>query len=182
MTAKEAKALARDELSKKRFHHVENVVKAAKTLARTFGADVEKAELAAWLHDLVKERTRGEILQILGEDAIIQQSVEGRPEAVWHGPAAAVYAKNHLGVDDGEVLSAVAWHTTGRPDMPLLDKVLYLADYISDERDFDGVDEVRALAKTDLDAAVDAAMRQNLLYLEEHGKPVDDATRAALSL
>ncbi len=180
MTAKEAKALAKGELSKKRYCHVANVAKAAKMLAGRFGADAEKAELAAWLHDIVKERTQGEILQILGEDAIIQQSVAGRPYAVWHGPAAAVYAKNHLGVKDGEVLSAVASHTTGKPGMSRLDKVLYLADYISDERDFDGVEEVRLLAKTDLDAAVDAAMRQNLQYLEEHGKPVDNATRAAL--
>lgn len=175
----EAKRLARQQLSDRRFCHTANVAAAAKKLAKRWGANPEKAELAGWLHDIVKERSRDELLQLLAQDDIMSQSSR-RPQPVWHGPAAAVYAHS-LGVADPEVLSAIACHTTGKAGMSTLDKVLFLADVVSDERSFDGVGNIRALAGEDLDAAVIAAMEENLAYLTHKGKTLDTDTVEALA-
>lgn len=180
MTTREAQSKAKEMLGPKRYAHTRNVVRAAGHLARRWGADVQKAELAAWLHDIVKECDDTTLLQLAGQDAIIAQSVAGRPPAVWHGPCAAVYARNELGVADGEVLDAIACHTTGRERMTLLDKVLFVADFVSEERRFAGVDEIRALSEEDLDAAVQMAMRSSIGYLERSGKPLDAETIKAL--
>lgn len=180
MTIDAARQLAKKQLSPKRYRHTKNVAGAARVLARRFGADADKAELAGWLHDIVKEKSREDLLQLLAQDAIIAGSTETRPLPVWHGPAAAVYARHQLGVQDEEVLSAIACHTTGRVGMGLLDKVVFLADVISDERSFDGVADIRRLAQTDLDAAVVAAMEENIRYLAGKGKLLDRDTKAAV--
>lgn len=180
MNAEQARLQAKKMLSARRYAHVQNVAKAAVALAKRYGANEEKAELAAWLHDIVKEYSREDLLRLLRRDAIMARSTEKRPYAVWHGPAAAVYARLELGVDDPEVLDAVAAHTTGRAGMGKLDKVLYLADLISEEREYPGVEELRTLAQKDLDEAVIAAMRRTLAHVEETGKPLDPEARRAL--
>lgn len=180
MTIDQARQLAKKTLSPRRYHHAKNVAAAAKKLALRWDADPQKAELAGWLHDIVKEKPRDELLQILNGDAIIARSTISRPFPVWHGPAAAVYAKQTLGVGDEAVLSAIAAHTTGKPGMSTLDKVVFLADMVSEERTLDSVKDIRRLANEDLDAAVVATMRQNIDYLNAAGKPLDTETVAAL--
>lgn len=179
MTIEQASKLAKQKLSVKRYKHVSNVADAAITLARRYGVDPQKAALAAWLHDIVKEQSKEELLQILGQDAIIAQSTLERPLPVWHGPAGALFAKQH-GVDDPDILSAIECHTTGKKDMSIMDKVLFLSDVISAERSHPGVARLRALAREDLDAAVIAAMEDNIIYLNNKGKPLDIHTVQAL--
>lgn len=176
----EAKRMVRDELSKKRYTHTCNVEAAAVELAKKYGADPAKAALAAVLHDAVKERPKAELLQILRQNAIIAGNAERSPAPVWHGPCAAILAQTRWGVEDPEVLSAIRCHTTGRPGMTKLDKILYLADMISAERDYPEVGQLRALARQDLDAAVLQAVRYNLRWMEECGKAVDPLSREAL--
>lgn len=180
MTAKQAKKLAKDALSAKRYHHVSNVEKAAVKLAHRYGANADKAALAAWLHDIVKEAPKERLLQLMGQDAIMAEVFRHQPFPLWHGPCAAIYAKQELGITDEEVLSAVACHTTGKPNMSLLDKIVYLADMISEERDYDGVEDLRRLAKRDLDTAVIKAMQQSIFFIKQSGKPLDELTIAAL--
>ena len=177
----EAKELVKKRLSEKRYRHVKNVAAAARKLALHYGADADKAELAAWLHDIVKECSRGELLQLLQRDAIMAGATAKRPLPVWHGPCAAIYAKHELGVTDPEILSAIACHTTGKVDMSQLDKVMFLADIISDERSFPGVGKLRDLAFKDMDRAVIAAMEENIIHLETLHKPLDEDTVQALS-
>lgn len=179
MTIEEASALAEKTISPRRYIHVKNVAAAARRLALRYGVDPDRAELAAWLHDIVKERSREELLQLLRSGDIIAQSTEERPLPVWHGPCGAIYARQ-LGVTDEEILSAIACHTTGKPEMSTFDKVLFLADVISDERSFPGVGKLRALAKRDLDAAVIAAMEENIVHLTKKQKPLDIYTVEAL--
>lgn len=179
-TVAQAKELARQMLSDKRYEHTKNVAAAAKHLAERYGADVQKAELAAWLHDITKEKNGQQMLQILAQDAIIAQQTVRRPKPVWHGPCAAVFAKNELAVQDEDVLGAIACHTTGRPGMSLLDKVLLVADMTSAERSYEGVEELRRLADQDLDAAVLASIRRSVAFVEERGKEVDEESAAAL--
>lgn len=180
ITIDEASALVRERTSQKRYQHVKNVAAAVRALANRNGVDPDKAELAGWLHDIVKECSRDELLQLMNQDAIMAGSTEKRPLPVWHGPCGAIYAKHRLGVDDEEILSAIACHTTGKPGMSTFDKVLFLADVISAERSFPGVGKLRALVKRDLDAAVIAAMEENIVHLNNMHKPLDTDTVEAL--
>ncbi len=180
LSEEEAKKLAKNALSEKRYKHVKNVVEAADKLARHYGLSAEKARMAAWMHDIVKESSREELLQLLEQDAIMAGATAQRPLPVWHGPCAAIYAKHSLGIYDEEVLSAIACHTTGKQGMSLLDKVIFMADIISEERTFPGVGKLRKLAYRDLDAAVVAAMEENIIHLNKLHKPLDKDTVQAL--
>ncbi len=179
VTLEKAKTLAEGRLRKKRYRHVENVANEAEKLALRYGADVYKARLAAWLHDIEKESSRDELLQLLRQDAIMASATEHRPLPIWHGPCAAIYAKQELGIDDEEVLSAVACHTTGKVNMSLLDKIIFLADVISAERTFPTVARLRKMAYEDLDKAVLAAMGENIAHVKASNKTLDEETYKA---
>ena len=134
-----AKKLVKSRLSEKRWTHTKNVKKMAVKLAKRWGADPEKAAMAAILHDSAKEMPKQELLQIFADNAIMAESAPQRPSPVWHGIAAAILAETQWGITDPEILSAIRCHTTGKPDMSKLDKILYLADMTSAERDWPGV-------------------------------------------
>lgn len=180
LTIEQAKALAKNTLGAKRYAHEKNVVDVAVRLAQRYGASTEKAALAGWLHDIMKEAGPEEMLRQLRQDDIIAKSTQKRPLPVWHGPAAQVYAKHSLGVQDEEVLQAIGCHTTGKPGMGKLDKIVFVADMISAERDFEGVEELRRLAFEDLDVAVLAALRRSIGYLKKRGFPLDGESERAL--
>ena len=180
MTEQKARRLAKKRLSAKRYQHTLNVRRMAVKLAKRWGADPEKAALAALLHDTAKELPREEMLQILKDNAIMAENAQNRPSPVWHGICAAILAQTQWGVEDEEVLSAIRCHTTGKPGMSLLDEIVFLADMTSAERDYSEVDYLRKLEKEDIHRAMREALEMNLHWLEESGKPVDEETRAAL--
>ena len=180
MTEQKARRLAKKRLSAKRYQHTLNVRRMAVKLAKRWGADPEKAGLAALLHDTAKELPREEMLQILNDNAIMAENAQNRPSPVWHGICAAILAQTQWGVEDEEVLSAIRCHTTGKPGMSLLDEIVFLADMTSAERDYPEVDYLRQLEKKDIHQAMREALEMNLHWLEESGKPVDEETRAAL--
>lgn len=180
MELEQAEALAKGRLSPKRFIHTQNVRDAAVELAQKYGADPYKAALAALLHDTAKELPRAQLLQILTDNAIIAKNTAQSPPPVWHGPCAAILAQTQWGVNDQEVLDAISCHTTGRPGMTKLDKILYLSDMISAERSYPEVHELRRLAAINLDTATLRAMQRNLQWMEECAKPVDPLSRQAL--
>lgn len=180
MTEQKARRLAKKRLSAKRYQHTLNVRRMAVKLAKRWGADPEKAALAALLHDTAKELSREEMLQILNDNAIMAENAQNRPSPVWHGICAAILAQTQWGVEDEEVLSAIRCHTTGKPGMSLLDEIVFLADMTSAERDYPEVDYLRKLEKKDIHQAMREALEMNLHWLEESGKPVDEETRAAL--
>lgn len=180
MTEQKARRLAKKRLSAKRYQHTLNVRRMAVKLAKRWGADPEKAALAALLHDTAKELPREEMLQILNDNAIMAENAQNRPSPVWHGICAAILAQTQWGVEDEEVLSAIRCHTTGKPGMSLLDEIVFLADMTSAERDYPEVDYLRKLEKKDIHQAMQEALEMNLHWLEESGKPVDEETRAAL--
>ncbi len=180
MTEQKARRLAKKRLSARRYQHTLNVRRMAVKLAKRWGADPEKAALAALLHDTAKELPREEMLQILKDNAIMAENAQNRPSPVWHGICAAILAQTQWGVEDEEVLSAIRCHTTGKPGMSLLDEIVFLADMTSAERDYPEVDYLRKLEKEDIHRAMREALEMNLHWLEESGKPVDEETRAAL--
>ncbi len=168
-------------LSKKRWLHTRNVAAASVRLARQWGLDPQKARYAAFLHDFLKEKSQLQLLQIFADNGIIEQSAREHTPAAWHGMCAALAAKSRLGIFDGQILSAVACHTCGKAGMSLPDKLLYLADMISAERDWDGVDTLRQLCRTkDADTAMIWALRHTVTYLTQRGGEIDSDTLIAL--
>lgn len=179
MTYEEAKKMVKHRLSEKRWQHTKNVKKMAVSLAKRYGADPEKAAMAAILHDAAKELPREELLQIFADNAIIAENARYRPAPVWHGIAAAILAETRWGVTDPEILSAIRCHTTGKPGMSLLDKIIYLADMTSAERDYPGVEELREEEMRDLDKALCMALKQSIDFVKEKGGPLDPVSVAA---
>ena len=179
MNAKQAQKMVKECLSKKRYTHTINVRDMAVHLAKKYGADPDKAELAALLHDAVKERSREELLQILQNNAIMAQNAEKSPPPVWHGICAAIVARTEWGITDEAVISAIGCHTTGKPGMGALDKIIFLADMTSAERDWPGVEELRRLEMEDLDQALCVALKQSIDFVKEKGGELDPESVAA---
>lgn len=136
--------------------HVERVVDEAERLAALHGVDSAKARLAALGHDLVRAVPRDELLRMARELGLNASDVEEAEPVLLHGPIAARLMRERFGVDDPEVLAAVEAHTTGRPGMSSLAKIMYVADKTEPVglKYFPAWSEVRDLAENDLDAAV----------------------------
>ena len=132
-------------------------------LAERFGADVKKAEIAAIFHDYAKFRPKEEMKQIILDGGGPLEVLNFHHE-LWHAPAGATLVKTEVGITDEDILSAIRFHTSGRPNMTLLEKVIYVADYIEPGRRFPGVEEVRTFAEEDLDLALIQALK-NIDYL-----------------
>jgi predicted HD superfamily hydrolase involved in NAD metabolism len=171
MTSEEAEALIAERLSPRRRDHAHRVAAEAVVLAQRFGASAQKAELAGLLHDLCRELPDAEILAAAERYGVPVGPVEARrAKKILHGPVAAAELAER-GVDP-EVCRAIALHTVGDSGMTVLEKCVYLADYCEPSRRFPGVDDVRALAETSLDAAVGAAARLSLLDIIGKGRGV----------
>ena len=180
VSAEYCKKLAKRNLSGKRYKHTVNVAKLARKLAKQYGADEEKATIAGLLHDICKEKPKSELLQMLRDNAIMTQNAAEKPQGVWHAAAGMVYAAQELGIEDQEILDAIRFHTSGRPGMTLLDKIIYMADMCSEDRSYAEVEELRKLLKKDLDKALIRALQYSLQWLREEHKPVDEESRLAL--
>ena len=154
-------------LSKKRFRHVCGVVKAAEALAKRYGANVEQARLAALLHDCAKEEPLDTMQAIVKVEGLQLDSVMLNSGALLPSEAGEVLAKTRYGIDDPAICEAIRLHTVGKPHMTTLDKIVFLADYIEENRDFPGVDLIRAKAKEDLNEGVLAGYATTLAHLLE---------------
>lgn len=164
-----AKAWIASRLSHGRFEHSLRVADEAARLAQRWGADPEKAKLAGVLHDVARELPPEEMHRLIDEQRIQVTEQELQVQPLLHAPVGAFLVQHEFGLDDAEVWAAIRYHTTGRPDMSLLEKVVYLADYIEPGRNFPGVDQARRLAEANLDAAMLWAFNQTIDYLAKRG-------------
>lgn len=151
-------------MSEKRFKHVLGVEETAVALAEKYGADPEKASIAALCHDYAKERPDDEFQLVIRRDGFDLDLLNWN-NAIWHGVVGADFVQRELGIDDEEILNAIRLHTTGAAQMTLLDKIIYVADYIEPGRDFPGVQEAREIALVDLDEAVAYETKHTLEHL-----------------
>ena len=179
MDLKQAKELVRSRLSDKRYEHTINVKKMAVKQAKHYGTDPEQAALAALLHDAAKELPKDEMRAIMQAHPEYAEGGEARPTPVWHGVCASILARTEWGVTDEAVLSAIACHTAGKPGMTQLDKILYLADMTSAERDWPGVEKLRKLELKDLDLAMLMALKRANDFVLSQGNPLDPMSQAA---
>lgn len=142
-----------EHLDEHRVAHVAGCESEAVRLAMRWGEDPELAAEAGILHDITKSLSFDEQLQLCEKYGIINDNSELEAPKLLHAKTGAALARDLFGVSD-TVYAAIRWHTTGKPDMSLFEKILYLADYIEPTRDFEGIDELRELAFTDLDGAM----------------------------
>lgn len=156
-------------LAEKRLKHTMGVAKCARMLAFRFGADPDKAYISGLLHDIEKEDSIGNMLRLCKDLELDEELLESR--ALLHGPAGAEYARQTFSVDE-EIYNACFYHTTGKENMTLLEKIVYLADCIEENRKQPGVNTLRELAKVSIDKAVLTAMDNTISYLNEKGMKI----------
>ena len=160
------KADLKESLSSHRYTHVLGVAAAARELADRYGCDADTAEVAGLLHDAAKQLPLAEKSFPVLPAPILANG------GLLHGYAAVTIARERYGITDQALLGAIAHHTTGAEQMSTLDKIIFLADYIEVNRDFDGVDDLRKAARRNLDEAVLLGYDSTIRHLLDQGKPI----------
>ncbi|MBQ7962079.1 MAG: bis(5'-nucleosyl)-tetraphosphatase (symmetrical) YqeK [Clostridia bacterium] len=168
--------LIKSKLSPYRFNHSVEVAKSAVYLAEKYGGDSEKMYVAGLLHDVLKEADRDETFYYVDKYVIPLTVLEEVTPKLWHAIVGAEFIRNELGIDDDEIITAVRYHTTGRKNMTLSEKILFIADFISADRDYNGADEMRERAEKSLECAMDMGLSFTIADLVEHGRPVHPDT------
>ena len=167
-------------LSAERIAHVAGCDSEAVNLAMRWGEDPEMASEAAILHDITKKLRREEQLIMCEKYGIINDADELKTPSLLHAKTGAALAGDVFGADE-QVCEAIRWHTTGKPDMSLLEKIIYLADYIEPTRSFDGVEKLRELAYEDIDDAMALGLEMSVEDIRRRGtEPYHDTLDACL--
>ena len=165
-------------LSPKRIPHVQGCEWEAVRLAKRWGESEEDAAEAGILHDITKKLVLSEQLILSEKYGIINDTYETANVKLLHAKTVAALARDLFNISD-RVYSAIRWHTTGKPDMTLLEKIIYMADYIEPNRDFPGVDKLRKLAYEDLDAAMVLGLKMSLEDIRSYGAEPYEVTVSA---
>lgn len=148
----------KERLSDYRFKHSVNVSKEAVRLAKKYGGNEDKAELAGLLHDVMKDAGKKEQLELIEKYGVKLNEVEKNAPKLWHAIAGSVYVHKVLKIRDKDIINAVRYHTTARAGMSLLEKIIYIADYTSEERDYRGVEKMRKACNVSLELAMEEAL------------------------
>lgn len=155
-------------LSEKRFFHTRGVMYTSASLAMFYGANMEHAMLAGLLHDCAKYLSESEQLHQCSKHHLPVREVEKRNPYLLHAKVGAYFAEKKYGITDPEILSAITWHTTGKPAMSVMDKIVFIADYIEPGRKMiEGLPEIRTMAFQDLDRTVYKILDNTLHYLKK---------------
>lgn len=170
------KAVIRERLSDYRYYHSLCVAESAKALAKRYGADEHKAEVAGILHDATKESKKEEHLEYISKAGMEISDFEKNGKKFYHQISGAAFAKTELGIDDEEILSAIRYHTTGKGDMTLMQEIVYLADFISADRDYDDIENIRAEAERGKEYGLLYATQYTIKSVVEEGKPLHPDT------
>lgn len=168
--------IIKERLSEPRFIHSMNVAKSAAQLAEKYGANAEKAYTAGILHDITKEETHEAQREYLSRNGIALTRLEMLNGKVLHQMSGALFCRLELGIDDEDILGAVRYHTTGRRDMTLLEKIVYTADFISAERCYPDVEIMREKAQKSLEEAMLYSLRWTVKELSSKTKLIHPDT------
>ena len=164
-------------LKKDRFEHTTGVMYTAASLAMCYGEDIQKAITAGLLHDCGKYCPVKEQITLCRKYEIQLTDSELEMPALIHAKLGAYLARHEYGIKDQEILNAITWHTTGRPEMTMLEKILYIADYIEPNRKvIPGLEEIRGVVFRDIDRAVYLSAAGTHRYLADSGRAVDPMT------
>ena len=178
---KKIKEKLKNELDESRYEHTIGVMDTAACLAMRYGADLTQALVAGLLHDCAKCIPNDKKLKLCRKNGIEVTPFEEKAPFLLHAKLGAWMAEHEYHVSDPAILSAIACHTTGKPDMSLLDKIIFIADYIEPGRDkATGLPEIRRLSFTDIDQALIRILSDTLDYLASSNDPIDPATQNVL--
>ena len=181
---KKIKKYLKKHLTKERYHHTVGVAYTAMSMAMKYNPQPDnnefmvKAEIAGLLHDCAKCMDNDKKIRICNKNQISYSKIEAENPYLLHGKVGAYIARKEFGILDEDILNAITWHTTGRPDMSLLEKIIFVADYIEpSRRPIPELNLIRQLAFTDINQAVIKILENTLKYLNEKGSPIDDMTQ-----
>lgn len=157
-------------LSEKRYTHSLGVADEAVRLSKKYFIDSDKAYIAGLVHDCAKEIPNEKAKELLTETyGLSIDSVSMHTHKLLHGPLGACIAQHEFEIYDPEILDAIKYHTTAKANMSMLTKIIYIADYIEPNRDFEGVEELRELAYDDIDKSILVGIDFTLEELIERG-------------
>lgn len=159
------KGIIKSKLSENRYNHCINVANAAVDLAIKYDVDVNKAQTAGLIHDITKEMPFEEQKKLINNFNFKLNPIEEVAPKLWHAISGAIYAEYVLNIKDKDIIKAIKYHTTAEKNMTKLEKIIYIADFISEERDYPGVQELRRLAYIDLDLCVLEGLKFSLTDL-----------------
>lgn len=166
-----------DELDSKRYEHTNGVAYTAACLAMRYDYDMEKAYIAGLLHDCAKCMTNKERLEYCRKHDLFISDVEEANPSLLHAKVGAEMSRRKYDVKDDEIYNAILYHTTGHPNMTLLEKIIYIADYLEPNRDeAPNLALVRKQVFLDLDTALRTILTDSIAYLDESDKAVDPMT------
>ncbi len=151
-------------MPEKRYIHTIGVMETAIKLAEIYGENVKSAEIAAILHDIAKYADEQWMIQIVQENGLDERLIDWGPE-ILHGPVGAWIAEHEFNISDEDILNSIRFHTTGRAGMSNLEKIIFIADMIEPNRNFDGVEKLRKKAEKDLEKAMRACIRHSIKFL-----------------
>ena len=164
-------------LDEARFEHTMGVMYTCASLAMVYGYDLEDAQAAGLLHDSAKCIPNKKKLKLCSQHNISVSDFEKDHPFLLHAKLGAYVASSKYDVKDEEILTAITYHTTGRPEMSLLEKIVYISDYIEPMRNkASNLEEVRKMAFVDLDEAMFKILSDTLVYLEKSSKKMDPMT------
>jgi len=163
-------------LDKKRLEHSIGVSNTSQQLAARFGAHPHKAKIAGLVHDCAKGLTRQQMIDAIKRYNLRLDTVTIMEQELIHGPLGAAMAADIFEIDDLDILNAIRYHTTGRANMTILEKIVYLSDFIEPSRCYPGVDRLRDLAFKDLDDAIIKAFSNTIDYVLRLGSLIHPLT------
>ena len=175
----ELKALLKDRLNEKRFYHSLCVADAAKELAEIYGEDTEKAYFSGLIHDIMRNSTQDEMNEYIEKYAVELDDVTKNSTVLWHAVLGADYINRILGVNDQDIINAVRYHTTSRYNSSLLEKIIFLADCSSADRNYWNVDDIRKIIRTDINKAMYEVLDYTVNDIKNKGLTVHPDTLAA---
>ncbi len=168
-----ARRYAEEKLDGRLLEHTRGCAETAEKLARRFGLDIEVALTASYLHDIAKQFPKEGQPALALEMGMSESEIALYPSAVLHGPLGALIARRELGIEDADVLQAIAAHSTGCAGMCETAKIVFVADYIEITRSFPGADELRSRDGVTLDRLTWAILRRKLKYLIDENLVID---------
>lgn len=165
-------------LNADRFDHTLGVAYTAANMAAVHDISIEKALIAGYLHDCAKNLDHDEQIKICKKYYVEISDIEKRNPSLIHAKAGMCLAEHRYGIDDGEILSAIRWHTTGHPGMTDLEKIVFIADFIEPNRKpLEHMNEIRKEAYKNLDKCMLYILRDTLNYLKNIDKECDPMTQ-----
>ncbi len=176
MTLEEMNDKLKKSIRTDRYIHSVNVMNSALSLAGLYGVDKNKAAVAGLLHDCAKDLKNEDTYEINKKFDIETDEITKRQPRLLHGPVGAYIAEICYGITDKEILNAIKFHTTGKENMNMLEKIIFISDYIEPERNFPGVDDIREWVTKDIDRAIVLALDSTIKRVLGKGALLHPAT------